>query len=104
MSLLQEVFIEDGIYSVKDSKEDNLYIIEAMSSKAIGKLVMYKGISPGIYYRTNTQYFINDYKEDDIKEIFVNRSRYEMRGILGTNYIRQKDFLFDSDTFLENFK
>lgn len=97
-------FVEDGVYSIKDSEENNLFIIEAMSSKAIGKLVMYENISPGVYHRTNIQYFINDYKEDDIKEIFLDRSRYDMRGILGTNYTKQKCLLFENDTILKNFK
>lgn len=104
MSLLQDTFIENGVYSIKNNEDDNLFITEAMNNKTIGKLVMYENISSGIYHRTNTQYFINDYKEDDIKEIFLNRSRYEMRGILGTNYIKQKDFLFESSAFLKNFK
>ena len=104
MNNLLDTFIENGVYSLKNSEEDNLFITEAIGNKTIGKLVMYENVSLGIYYKTNTQYFINDYKEDDIKEVFLNRTRYDMRGILGTNYIKEKDFLFESDVFLENFK
>ena len=64
MNNLLDTFIENGVYSLKNSEEDNLFITEAIGNKTIGKLVMYENVSLGIYYKTNTQYFINDYDND----------------------------------------
>lgn len=76
-------FVEKGVYIIPNYKD--LFLCERVNNR-IGKLVLYNKISKDIYERTQIQYFLNYYKENDIKELFLNAENYELMGIIDINF------------------
>ena len=90
MNLIEDTFIEGGVYQLKSSF-DSVFLCESLSAHQIGKLVMYTKIDNKLYERTNTSYFLTSYNETDLKAIFANRSNYEMLGRIDFNFVMSTD-------------
>lgn len=86
MDKLNDLFIEGGVYKLKSVRDENITICESLSG--IGKLTLYEFLGDNLYMKTSTQFFLNNYKEGDIKELFTQRENYDLVGILGNNYIK----------------
>ena len=89
---LNKIFIDKGIYKLKDTK-NNIFLCESTSS-TIGKIVLFEEVSKELFKRTNIAYFLNIFKEGDLKELFVNRENYDMVGKVDDNYILTDDKMF----------
>lgn len=89
---LNKIFIDKGIYKLKDTKK-NIFLCESTSS-TIGKIVLFEEVSAELFERTSIAYFLNIYKEGDLKELFVNRENYDMVGKVDDNYILSDDGRF----------
>ena len=89
---LNEFFVDKGIYKLKSLSSD-IFLCESLEGNRIGKLVRYEKIGSDLYRRTDICYFINSYKEGDIKELFISRDNYEMLGMVDKNYSKEGRFI-----------
>ena len=88
---MSDYFVHNGIYIHKQiGNYETLFICEASFAIPVGKLVQYitKDNPKGEAYweRTSIQYFLNNYIEDDIRELFVDRNNYEQVGMINNNF------------------
>ena len=90
---LNEFFIDKGIYKLKSLSTD-IFLCEPLQNSGIGKLTRYEHLGEDLYRRTEICYLINSYKEGDIKELFINRDNYEMLGMIGKNYSKERNGRF----------
>ena len=94
MESIEDYFIGGGVYKLNKMEEDNcIFLCVPACGTHIAKLVMYetKNIKTRTYQRTATSYFLNCYKQDDVKSLFLNRDNYEMIGRLGVNFCLSQD-------------
>lgn len=86
-------FIKDGVYKFNLTNEDIIFVCVPSGGTSIGKLVQYEN-NGNMYEKTGITYFLNCFCDGDIKALFVNRSNYEMLGMLGHNYVMSDDDYF----------
>ena len=85
-------FISYGVYCLNAiSAKDMLFVCVPCSGAHVAKLVQYKHTSKGVYKKTGISYFLNGYKTDDIKSMFLRRENYEILGRIGSNYCLSED-------------
>lgn len=87
-------FVSGGIYSLNILETDkNIFLCLPTGGSYIAKLVMYRPVMDkgDTFEKTSTSYFLNCYKPDDIKSLFLNRDNYEMVGKIGINYCLSDD-------------
>ena len=82
---METFFKESSIYILPDTNE-GIWLCEKVPSGLCGKLVYYERVGKKTFNRTNMKYFLNLFKEDDVKSFFCNRENYEIAGCLGINY------------------
>ena len=88
---LEDFYLYHGVYLFKGIYE-YLYVCDTCSREGlIGKLVQYRKQTPTMYEKTNIAYFLNCYKEDDIKSLFLSRDNYELIGVIGKNFKLSED-------------
>lgn len=80
-------FIKDGIYKLKSMSLDTVFLCTSCAQTNLGKLCQFKKDENGNYFSTGVTYFLNYYKDNDIKSLFLNRQNYEMIGMIGNNFI-----------------
>lgn len=83
---LNKFFVDNGVYKLKDKKNELLFICRALSGNSMGKLVVYNKLANNLYEKTGMSYFLNSFIEGDIKELFTQRENYDMIGLIGKNY------------------
>ena len=79
---MEKCFLEKGVY-LNPSYKGGVFVCESI--KGIGKLVLYNK-EGNYYHRTNIQYFLNTFKEDDFKELILDIENYELLGYIDSNY------------------
>lgn len=90
-----DVFVDGGIYKLKDTQDDTIFLCSAMRGNRIGKLCQYVAESEckenQLYRKSGLQFFLNCYVVGDFKERFVRRENYDQVGMLFTNYYPSVD-------------
>lgn len=84
MAVEEVAFVIDGIYLLK-SCPDIVFVCEPCYNDAIGKLVQYKR-DGSLFEKTSISYFLNFYKEGDVKSLFLNPDNYDYLGRVGDCY------------------
>lgn len=84
----EDLFYSDNLYQLKNNN-DVIFLCENIGY--IGKLVLYNKLSQNLFERTQIQYFLNIFNSNDIKELLLDRSNYELIGVLGNNYQISED-------------
>ena len=83
-------FISYGVYKLKSFEDaDIVFVCIPAVGNTVAKLVQYKKNSTDGYKRTPIVYFLNCYKSDDIKSLFLNRRKTMLNNL--TNYLKDKD-------------
>lgn len=85
-------FIACGVYFHKPSCA--LFVCLPCAHSTLGKLVRFTRIGDGVYESTNVSYFLNYFKSDDLKSIFLNRQNYDIMGWVGENFSLSSDGRF----------
>ena len=88
-------FTDKGIYKLKESSGDQIFLCESLSGKLMGKLSLYNKVEEG-YIRSGNSFFLNAYQSGDLKELVTARENYDMLGILGINYKKIEDKIVES--------
>ena len=55
---LNKCFVDKGIYKLKETSDDQIFLCESLSGKLMGKLSLYNRVEEG-YIRTSNSFFIN---------------------------------------------
>lgn len=92
--ILEQTFIDGGIYCLKSMPDKSAIFLCEPVVGGIGKLSQYVFEEKGLWKRTGTQYFLNDYEATDLKGFFLNRENYDMLGRLDINYVISEDNKF----------
>ena len=88
----EQQFISYGVYSLNAlSAEHTLFVCVPCSGAHVAILVQYIQNTKRIYKNTGISYFLNGYKTDDIKSMFLRRENYEIVGRVGSNYCLSED-------------
>lgn len=83
-------FVTNGVYIFKGDY-NSLFVCTPVGTELIGKLTQFKKNTDTLYERTCISYFLNCYRDDDIKSIFLDRQNYDMIGQIGINFEFSKD-------------
>ena len=83
-------FVSDGVY-IHKLLNTCIFVCIPCYEDTIGKLVRYEKNSGSMWEKTSLSYFLNHYYEDDIKELFLDRTKYDMIGKIGINFEFSKD-------------
>lgn len=92
--ILEQTFIDGGVYCLRSMTDKTTIFLCEPVVGGIGKLSQFSYKNGGLWQRTGTQYFLNDYELGSIRGYFLNRDNYDMLGRLQVNFVISDDGKF----------